>query len=132
MGLKDASRRAALVAEASTGDADIAVDPLAIAHGFGDFLTLGHLAELQAGVQAMLPDPSGAANERLKADGFLIDEPSRYTSSLASFNKELDDYARERPLSYALGGSAGSGVFGRAVTIPLAKKALLRLRALRD
>lgn len=77
--------------------------------GFGNAASFGYLPQLQAAAEKLTPDPSSGVDEKLKAQGFQIKQPSQDYVSLRDQNIDrLQGLQASNPKSYLAGGVAGT------------------------
>ncbi len=77
---------------------------------FGQAATAGYLPQLQAGVSQAIPSPSQSVDEKLRQQGFQINQPEdSYISNRDRFIQRGKQLSEENPEASLAGTAAGIG-----------------------
>lgn len=102
-----------------------ATDPGAAQAGlehYGNMATMGHLPQLQAAAEKIMPDPNSDLDARLRAAGISIQEPGNdYVTSRDANIARLTQEKKEHPTASLVG--SGAGIVGNAILTGGALKA---------
>ena len=88
--------------------ADLATQGAAALEGFGQAATAGYLPQIGAAVGALIPNPARTVNEKLKAQGFKIQEaPDNYVTRRDELIRRGESLQKQAPVASAAGSVAG-------------------------
>lgn len=98
----------------------------------GNAAMLGHAPHFQAAVEQLLPDPNADLDEKLRAQGFTIDQPKpSYVASRDANIKRIEQEGKDHPWASGAGtvaGVLGGGAIGSTVLPTAAAGATLAQR----